>query len=125
MSGQNGGDKALIWLGSSLDDLREFPKAVQRSMGRGLRLAQGGEKAHEAKPLTGYGGAGVLELVASHMGNAYRAVYTVTFAEVVYVLHAFEKKSKRGRTTPQADIAMVNRRLQLAEQDYATRKRDA
>lgn len=112
-------DKPLIWLGSSLDELRSFPEQVRRQMGRALRFAQGGERPENAKVLQGYGGAGVLELIESHMGNAYRAVYTVKFAGVVYVLHAFEKKSKRGRKTPEGEVEMVNRRLKLAEDDYA------
>ena len=116
-------DKTLIWLGSSLDDLRAFPEKVRREMGRALRLAQGGEKPENAKVLQGYGGAGVLELVESHMGNAYRAVYTVRFADVIYVLHAFEKKSRRGRKTLASEIDTVDRRLRLAETDYAGRKR--
>jgi phage-related protein len=83
------------------------------SMGRNV-----GMKAVKAKPLKGFGGAGVLELVADHDGNAYRAVYTVAFADVVYVLHAFQKKSKKGIATPKADIELVKQRLKLAAEQY-------
>ncbi|MEO0805194.1 MAG: type II toxin-antitoxin system RelE/ParE family toxin, partial [Cyanobacteria bacterium J06643_4] len=88
--------KAVEWVGSSLDDLREFPEEVQRLVGFALYLAQQGEKHPDAKPLKGFKGAGVLEVVESFDGNAYRAVYTVKFEGVVYVLHAFQKKSKSG-----------------------------
>ena len=72
------------------------------------------------KPLKGFGGAGVLEVVEDHAGDTYRAVYTVRFAEVVYVLHAFQKKSKRGRATPKAEIDLIKRRLQAADADFRT-----
>lgn len=79
-----------------------------------------GDKHPAAKPLKGFGGAGILEIVENHDGNAYRAVYTVRFGEVVYVLHAFQKKSKKGVATPAADIERVKARLRLAEQEYVT-----
>ena len=85
-------DRLLRWVGRSLDDLREFPMEVQRIAGFALRQAQGGDKHIDAKPLKGFAGAGVLEIVADHDGDTFRAVYTVRFAEIVYVLHAFQKK---------------------------------
>ena len=108
------GLKPLEWLGSSLKDLRDFPPAVKRDIGSALLLAQKGGKAETAKPLQGFGG-GVLEVVEDHRGNTFRAVYTVRFVTAVYVLHAFQKKSKRGRETPKTDVDMIRRRLALAE----------
>jgi phage-related protein len=85
-------------------------------MGFALYLAQTGEKHLAAKPLKGFGGAGVLEVVEDHDGDTFRAVYTVKFASAVYVLHAFQKKSKSGIKTPQTDIDLIKQRLKLAEQ---------
>lgn len=110
--------KPLIWMSSSRADLREFPDEVQDSMGYALYRAQLGEKHPDAKPLRGYGGASVLEVVEDHAGNTYRAVYTVRFAGAVYVLHAFQKKSKKGIATPKQDIEMIDRRLKSAELHY-------
>ncbi len=109
------GLKPLEWIGSSLKDLREFPAEVKRDMGSALLLAQKGGKAEAAKPLQGFGGAGVLEVVEDHRGDTFRAIYTVRFVTVVYVLHAFQKKSKRGKETPKVDMDMIRRRLALAE----------
>lgn len=88
--------------------------AGPRGNGYALHLAQTGEKAPQVKPLRGFGGAGVLEIVESHEGDTYRAVYTVKFADVVYVLHAFQKKSKRGRVTPKHEIDLIQQRLRTA-----------
>jgi len=110
--------KPLEWIGSSKAELIGFPVPVRKEMGHSLHLAQAGEKPIHAKPLKGFGGAGVLEIVANHDGNAYRAVYTVRFAEVVYVLHAFQKKSKKGIATPKADLDLIKQRLRTAEQLY-------
>jgi len=74
------------------------------------------------KALKGFGGRAVLEIVAPHAGNAYRAVYTVQFRDAVYVLHAFQKKSKKGITTPQREIDLIRQRLAAAEQDYRERQ---
>ena len=109
------GLKPLVWIGSSLKDLREFPPDVKRDMGSALLLAQKGSKAEGVKPLQGFGGASVLEVVEDHRGDTFRAVYTVRFVTVVYVLHAFQKKSKRGKETPKADMDTIRRRLALAE----------
>ena len=110
--------KPLRWVGTSKKNLDAFPGPARREAGYALYLAQIGMKAVKAKPLKGFGGAGVLELVADHDGSAYRAVYTVTFADVVYVLHAFQKKSKTGIATPKADIELVKQRLKLAAEQY-------
>jgi phage-related protein len=107
-------DRDLIWVGSTLKDLSRFPDDVKRVIGYALRLAQKGGKHMDAKPLKGFSGAGVLEIVASHDGSAYRAVYTVTLGNTVYVLHAFEKKSKRGVATPKRDLDLIHQRLSEA-----------
>ena len=89
-----------------------FPRAVQREMGYALFLAQmGGHHPKTAKTLKGFGGGMVIEVRESYEGNAYRAVYTVHYADVVYVLHAFQKKSKKGAATPKAEMDLVERRL--------------
>ncbi len=106
-------------VGSSLDDLRDFPEKVRGTVGKALRAAQYGKKHDKAKPLTGFGGAGVLEVFEDDDGKAYRAAYTVKFAGVVYLLHAFQKKSKRGRETPKPDMNLVRDRLRQAEVKYA------
>lgn len=109
--------KPVHWIGSSGKDLRAMPEEVQDDIGYALYLAQMGDKHADAKPLTGFKGAGVLEIVENHDGDTYRAVYTVRFANAIYVLHAFQKKSKRGIATPQADLDLIKRRLQQATED--------
>ena len=117
--------KPLHWLASSLEDLRSFPRAVQRSIGVALRTAQLGRKHESAKPLKGFKGAGVLEVVEDHDGNTYRAVYTVRFADNVYVLHVFQKKSKKGIQTPQHVVELIRARLRRAERDHREREKRA
>jgi phage-related protein len=112
------GVKPVRWIGSSRDDVRAFPEAVRLRVGGALREAQTGGKAGWAKPLKGFGGAGVLEVVDDHDGDTYRAVYTVRFAGFVYVLHAFQKKSKSGIATPKHEIALIEQRLKRAKEDY-------
>jgi phage-related protein len=107
--------KALVWVASSRKDLKEFPRPVQRAVGLALYAAQLGETPPDAKPMRGFGGAGVLEVVEHHRGDTYRAVYTVRFARLIYVLHAFQKKSKRGIATPQKEIELIRIRLRWAE----------
>lgn len=107
--------KPLVWVGSSKRDLKAFPRAVQRDLGQALEIAQFGRTPVHAKPLKGFKGAGVLEVVEDHDGDTYRAVYTVKLADRVYVLHAFQKKSKRGITTPKHVIELVKARLKEAE----------
>ena len=113
--------KDLIFMASSHDDLLEFPEIVRREVGFALFVAQQGNKALNVVPLVGFNGAGVLEVVSSFDGDAYRSVYTVTIGNIVYVLHAFKKKSKSGRSTPRADIALIRRRLKAAQDDYQER----
>lgn len=110
--------KPVIWVGSSLKDLKAFPPGVQDVIGRSLLLAQLGRKADNAKPLKGFGGAGVLEIIVDHVGDAYRAVYTVRFKEAIYVLHAFQKKSKRGISTPRSEMELIRARYKLAEEHF-------
>jgi phage-related protein len=110
--------KPLFWIGSALKDLRAFPLAVRRHMGFALYLSQAGRKHVDAKPLKGFGGAGVLEIVEDHDGDTYRAVYTVKFAGAVYALHAFQKKSKKGVQTPRQHIALIKERLKRAEDHH-------
>jgi phage-related protein len=99
--------------------MRSFPKAVRRVFGQALYDAQTGGKHPDAKPLKGFGGAGVLEVVEDDDGSTFRAVYTVKFAGVVYVLHAFQKKSRSGVRTPPGDIEKVRARLKDAEDHHA------
>jgi phage-related protein len=110
--------KPLYWIASSRKDIETMPDPVQSDFGYALYLAQTGEKHDSAKPLHGFGGAGVLEVVDNSDGDTYRAVYTVRFAGVVYVLHVFQKKSKSGVATPKRDIDLIKSRLRLAEQEY-------
>jgi phage-related protein len=114
--------KTIIWIGSSLPDLKSFPAEVKDVMGYALYQAQIGLKASSAKPLRGFGGGGVLEVVKDHKSDTYRAVYTVSFSDIIYVLHAFQKKSKRGIATPKHDIDLIKRRLKAAREDYETRE---
>ena len=110
--------KPLAWIGSALEDLKAFPIPIRKDMGVALDLAQQGGKHPDAKPLKGFGGASTLEVVANYDGNTYRGVYTVKFAERIYVLHAFQKKSKYGSSTPKAEIELVKDRLKVAQQSH-------
>ena len=101
-------------MGSSKADLKRFPDPVQDRMGFGIYRAQLGRRPRDAKPLKGFG-SGVLEVVARHDGDTFRAVYTVRFDTAVYVLHAFQKKARRGIATPKQELDLVRRRLQAAE----------
>ncbi|MDQ3692242.1 MAG: type II toxin-antitoxin system RelE/ParE family toxin [Chloroflexota bacterium] len=111
----------LEWVGSSQRDLRAFPSEVRRAMGFALRIAQEGGKHPNAKPLKGYHGAGVLEIVEDDDGDTYRAMYTISLPDAVYVLHAFKKKSKQGKATPKQAIDLINARLTIARRLSATR----
>jgi Phage-related protein len=110
--------KPVRWVGSSKKDLSDFPEEVRRRVGGALWDAQLGLKAPYAKPLKGFGDAGVLEIVDDFDGDTYRAVYTVRFARPVYVLHAFQKKSKHGVATPKAELDLIELRLKRAREDY-------
>lgn len=113
--------KPVRWIGTSLRDLRSFPREVRIDIGHALFTAQEGKTDPAAKPLKGFGGANVLEIVASHHGSAWRAVYTVRFQDAVYVLHVFQKKSTKGIATPTREIDLIRRRLAEAERDYTER----
>ncbi len=109
------------WIASSLDDLKDFPEEVQEAIGYALYIAQGGEKHLNAKPFKSFRGAGVLEVVEDFDGDTYRAVYTVKFKGVIYVvLHAFQKKSRHGIATPKQDIELIKARFKRAEEHYRT-----
>ena len=114
----------LEGVGSSLKDLGDFPPEVKQDIGYALHQAQLGEKGTCAKPLKGFGGAGVLEVVDDFDGDTFRAVYTVKFKGVIYVLHAFQKKSTQGAKTSKGDIDLVKARLKLAEADYERRQKE-
>lgn len=107
--------KTLLWVGSAKKDLQAMPEDVKDSFGFALHLAQLGRKHAQAKPLRGFGGAGVLEVVENSSGGTYRAVYTVKFGQSVYVLHCFQKKSTQGIATPKPDMDVINERLKAAE----------
>lgn len=107
--------KPLIWIGSSHRDLMVLPAEVRRLFGFALSLAQAGDRHEAAKVLRGYGGAGVLEVVEHDAGGTYRAVYTIKFERAVYVLHCFQKKSKRGIATSKSDLELIKARLKIAE----------
>lgn len=106
--------KPLRWVGSAKKDLQAMPGEVQDTFGYALHLAQSGGKHAQAKPLKGFGSAGVLEVVESEAGSTYRAVYTVKIAGAVYVLHCFQKKSTSGIATPKPDMDLVRDRLKAA-----------
>jgi phage-related protein len=106
--------KPLEWIGSSKKDLKALPDEVMDVFGYALFLAQTGGKHDQAKPLRGFGSAGVLEVIEDFRGNAYRAVYTVQFEERVFVLHVFQKKSKTGIATPISDMDLIRERLKVA-----------
>jgi phage-related protein len=112
------GVKPLRWVASAKTDLSAMPIEVRRGVGYALFAAQQGEKHDDAMVLKGFGDAGVLEVIARHDGDTFRAVYTVRFGDVVYVLHVFQKKSKRGIATPKKELELIRKRLKLAEEDH-------
>jgi phage-related protein len=114
--------KPLRWIGSSLRDVTLFPEPVRRHIGYALYAAQKGEIDPAAKPLKGFGGSGVIEIVTDHRGDTWRSVYRVKFQNAVYILHVFQKKSKKGIITPRKEIDLICRRLADAERDYERRK---
>lgn len=115
--------KPVEWVGSSYKDFVSFPDAVQGKMGYALYLAQTGRVHFSAKPLKGFGGGAVIELVEDDQHGTYRVVYAVKFERAIYVLHAFQKKSRKGIKTPRDEIELVRRRLKIAEQDDLARRR--
>ena len=110
--------KPVEWVGSSLRDLRDFPDEVKQAIGFAIYQAQTGGKHVAAKPLKGFRGAGVLEVVEDYDGDTYRTVYTVRFSRAIYVLHAFQKKSRKGAKTPKHEMDLVEQRLKAAEKSY-------
>lgn len=108
-------EKPLEWIGSAKKDLMALPTHVRKFFGHALDFAQRGEQHDAAKPLKGFGGAGVVEVVENDAGGTYRTVYTVRFNEAVFVLHCFQKKSKRGIATPKKDMNIIRARLKVAE----------
>jgi phage-related protein len=106
----------LIWVGGAMDDLLRFPARVRKQVGYVLYFAQMGERHPHAKPLKGFGGAGVLEVIEDFDGNTYRTIYTVRLRHAVYVLDCFQKKAKHGIATPRADIQRIQQRLARAEE---------
>jgi len=114
------GEKPLFWVASSLNDLLAFPEKVQKKIGAALSVAQFGGKHPSAKPWKGAGSV-VFEIVEDYRSDAYRAIYTVKFADAVYVLHAFQKKSPSGIRTRRKDVELVVQRLKQAQQEYEAR----
>jgi len=114
--------KPVVWVGSTRNDLRAFPDPVQDHMGYAIYVAQRGGKHRAARVLSGFGGAGVLEVVKDFRGDTFRAVYTLRYAGAVYVVHVFQKKSKTGRETARRDIELIERRLREAEKIAKGRK---
>ena len=108
--------KPIYWMGDTLKELRRSPEEVKQSVGYALELVQRGSKPGNAKPLKGFRGASVLEIVADHSAGTWRAIYSVEVADTVYVLHFFQKKSTKGIATPQRHIDLVTRRLREAKQ---------
>jgi phage-related protein len=116
--------KPVIWIGDSRRRLQRFPAEVQDEVGFALYRAQLGHKHPSAKPLKGYKGASVLEIVDDFAGDTYRAVYTVKFSDAIYVLHSFQKKSKSGIKTPQHELRLIDQRLADAKEISDGRKKD-
>jgi len=112
----------LEFIGPSRDDLSAFPIEVKQCIGFALRAAQKGGKHPDAKPLKGFKGAGVLEIISNFDGDTFRAIYTVRMKGVLYVLHAFQKKSKSGIKTPLFEIEKIKSRLKDAEAAHAERE---
>jgi phage-related protein len=114
--------KPVVWIGSSRRDLREMPQQVRRDIGQALYAAQQGVTDPAAKPLKGFGGARIMEIVERYRTDTYRAIYTAHFENAVYVLHVFQKKSKSGIATPKQEVALIRRRLAEAERHYRERQ---
>ncbi len=114
--------RPVEWLGSTRKDVRSFPRPVRRDIGMALYAAQHDELDPSARPMKGFGGSSVVEIVSDYRGDTWRAVYTVRFAEAVYVLHAFQKKSKRGIATSRQDLDLIRRRLAEAARLHRERQ---
>ena len=114
--------RLVRWIGSSRKDIKSFPRRVRSDIGKALYAAQQGETDPAAKPLKGFGGHSVMEIVAPYAADTWRGIYTVRFGDAVYVLHVFQKKSKSGIVTPKRDIELIRQRLIDAERDYRERQ---
>ena len=114
--------KSLVWLGSSRRDFSDFPDEVKSEMGYALFQAEAGGRHRKAKTFKGAGDAGVIEIVDDYRGDTFRTIYTVRFASALYVLHAFQKKSKKGKETPKSDLHLIEQRLRDAERLHKERK---
>jgi phage-related protein len=114
--------KPVLWVGSSRRDLQAMPRQVRSDIGQALYTAQQGLTDPSAKPLKGFGGTRVMEIVERYQTDAYRAVYTAHFAAAIYVLHVFQKKSKTGIATPKQDIDLIKKRFAEAQRDHKTRQ---
>jgi len=112
-------EKPVEWVGSSRKDIQDLPPRIRKQFGLALLAAQAGGRSPKAKPLSGFGGASVIEVVENHDTDTYRAIYTVRFQEAVYVLHVFQKKSRQGVQTPQKEMELVRSRLKQAEVMHA------
>jgi phage-related protein len=112
----------IVWIGSSRKDLQSFPDEVKDVIGYALYQAQLGRKAPSATPLTGFGGASVIEIADDYQRDTFRVVYTVRFSNLLYVLHAFQKKSKKGIATPKHHIDLIKKRFSVAQEDYRMRQ---
>jgi len=112
--------KPVIWIGASRRDLSAMPE--QADFGYALYVAQQRDKHRNAKPLKGFGGGGVVEIVSDHRGDTFRCIYTVRIAGSVYVLHVFQKKSKRGVATTKRDIDLIRQRLAEVERLHRERQ---
>lgn len=113
--------KEIIWVSSSKKDLLALSEEIRDEMGYGLYMAQLGQQHKKAKPLKGFGGAGVLEIIDSDEAGTYRTVYTITMPKAVCVLHVFQKKSKQGIKTAKLDIDLIKNRLKQAREIYQER----
>jgi phage-related protein len=116
--------KPCLFVGPTRRELKAFPDEVRSDIGHALHQAQCGDEPDSAKALKGFGGRTVLEIIADFDGNTFRAVYTVRFVDAIYVLHAFQKKSKRGIATPKHIIDLIKLRLRDAEADYRMRRKE-
>ncbi len=112
-------EKPVQWVGSSRKDIQDLPPRVRKQLGLALLAAQTGDRSPKAKPLSGFGGASVIEVVENYDTDTYRAIYTVRFREAIYVLHVFQKKSRQGSQTPQKELDLVRSRLKQAEAMHA------
>jgi phage-related protein len=113
-------EKEVIWLSSSLEDLKDMPLAIRKEVGYVLEGIQKGELDKSIKPLKGLGG--VCEIRTDYDSDTYRAVYVVNIGDVIYVLHVFKKKSKQGSETPKRDIELIRSRLKTAKEDANERE---